>query len=54
MPGKRLFAALNETLQKEADITITSAAVIDAMNHDEIPEEVINLIGKLDDFRSTY
>lgn len=54
VPGKRVFAALNAALQSQADINVTSAAVIEEMTHDEVSAEIVELVEKLDQFRATY
>jgi energy-coupling factor transporter ATP-binding protein EcfA2 len=54
LPGKRVFAALNGRLQAKADVAVTSAAVIEQMKTDEIPDEIVSLVSNLDGFRTLY
>ena len=51
VPGKELLSQLNQRLQQECSVTITPAGIISAMQQDEVPDEISNLIGQLDQFR---
>lgn len=50
-PGKEVFAALNNELQKRAGIHLTSAQIIDAFEEKEVPEEMVEIIKNLEDLR---
>jgi hypothetical protein len=51
LPGKELLAALNRYLQEQYKVTLTPAAIIGAMQAEEVPEDMRNLIEELDHFR---
>lgn len=50
-PGKELLSQLNRRLQQECSVTITPTAIISAMEQDEVPDEISNLLNQLDLFR---
>ena len=51
VPGKEFLSALNVRLQKEYKITITPANIVNSIQQNEIPNELITLINEIDDFR---
>ena len=51
VPGKELIAALNRQLQDRYSVTVTSSAIVGAMRKDEIPQSMLSLLSRLDDFR---
>ena len=51
VPGKEILSQLNKHLQGRYKVTLTPASIIKAMLADEIPEEIVELIRKLEDFR---
>lgn len=50
VPGKLLLAKLNDVLQKECGVSITTSAVVSAMRAEEIPQEMVDLISELRSF----
>lgn len=50
VPGKALLAKLNDWLQKECGISLTTNAIVAAMTIHEIPEEMKMLMNELSEF----
>lgn len=50
VPGKALLAKLNEVLQQECGVSITTNVIVASMKSDEIPEEVQELVRSLEIF----
>lgn len=53
IPGKEALSFLNGHLQKVYGISITPTAIIDAMQGDEVPDEMMVLVQSLDKFSSS-
>lgn len=51
VPGKQIFSLLNAYLQENYQVTISAAAIIGSMSKDDIPTDMIDLIGKIDALR---
>ncbi|WP_420601853.1 ATP-dependent nuclease [Flagellimonas sp.] len=51
IPGKEMLSSLNSYLQDNYSITITHANIISSMSRKDIPEEIVELIAKIDQFR---
>lgn len=51
VPGKMILSALNKYLQENYNITLTAFVIIACCKKDEIPAEIVDLIGLIDDFR---
>jgi len=51
VPGKELLSSLNKRLQQDCSVTITPIGIINAMQQEEVPEEICSLIDELDSFR---
>ena len=51
LPGKEFLGTLNQYLQENYKITLTPASIISAMQVSEVPEEMHELIERLDKFR---
>lgn len=49
--GKEILTLLNRYLQEQYKITLTATAIINAMHPEEVPDDMRNLIVKLDNFR---
>lgn len=52
VPGKEVVAKLNEYLQDNYGITITARMIVDSFQINEIPDEMVELINKLEEFRN--
>nr|WP_324310501.1 AAA family ATPase [Geobacter sulfurreducens] len=52
VPGKEVLAALRDQLQKDYGITLTDARIINEFKKDEVPQDLADLIGKLEEYRS--
>lgn len=52
VPGKQVLSLLNKYLQEKYQITISPSIIIESFNRSEIPEEMVDLINKLDLLRS--
>ena len=52
VPGKETLAALNTYLQKGYGITISTSFIVDCFRKEEIPQEMIDLLRGIDDFRN--
>jgi hypothetical protein len=50
VPGKDLFAALNTFLMDHYDISLSHGAVVRLFRPDEIPDEMVNLVRRIDEF----
>lgn len=50
VPGKALLAKVNEFLQQECGVSITTNAIVSAMHKDEIPKEMAELVESLSRF----
>jgi energy-coupling factor transporter ATP-binding protein EcfA2 len=50
IPGKEAFSAVNRKLQSDFGVSVTPAAVIEAMRDDEIPQDVHQLVQAVRDF----
>ena len=50
VPGKEILALLNQELQSEFAVTITIGGVIGSFKPDEVPSEMVSLVGELDAF----
>lgn len=48
--GKEAMSRFNELLQDQFGVSLTTTAAIDAMRIEEIPEEVVEFIERLDTF----
>lgn len=53
VPGKVLLADLNRCLQRKHSVSLTVAAIMNAMRRNEIPRSMLSLLRKLDAFRRT-
>lgn len=53
IPGKEALSSLNENLQKKYGITITTTAIIDAMEATEIPDEMQQIVHEIATFCSS-
>lgn len=53
IPGKEGLTHVNQALQEDYGVSLTPAAIIDAMTDSEIPGEIKSLIERLDDFSKT-
>lgn len=51
VPGKDLLAALNRHLQETYSVTVTASTIVNAMNRDDVPESMLSLVSRLEDFR---
>lgn len=47
VPGKEALSALNRSLQEKHGVSVTSTSIIDAMQIDNVPKGIINLIEAL-------
>ncbi|MDP1678588.1 MAG: AAA family ATPase [Candidatus Nitrotoga sp.] len=52
VPGKELLSSLNEYLQEKYSVSLTHSLIINAMKKEEIPDEILMLLGKLESFRN--
>lgn len=50
VPGKEAISFLNQEFQKKLSISVTPTAIIDAMRHDEIPNQICELISAINQF----
>ena len=50
VPGKSVLSAVNKHLQENHGVSITPIAIIDAMDRSEVPEEIVLIVGSLDNF----
>ncbi len=49
--GKDFLASLNSYLQKEYKITITNSNIINSISNESVPNEMKDLINKIEQFR---
>jgi energy-coupling factor transporter ATP-binding protein EcfA2 len=52
VPGKKYLSAINREIQNEVNRTLTPSAILAAMHVDEIPRDMVSLIGALESFRT--
>ena len=52
VPGKELLSSINEYLQTEYSITLSHNVIITCMTIEEIPNDIVSLLGRLESFRS--
>jgi len=50
VPGKAMLARLNDFLQRECAVALTTSAIVSAMRSDEVPGEMVTLIAELRQF----
>lgn len=50
VPAKTALSAINQHLQTHCGVSVTTAGIINAVRVDEIPTEMRELLGKLDEF----
>ena len=50
IPGKDALSAINTRLQVAYNITVTANSIISAMEDEEVPEEMVQLLGMLCQF----
>ena len=53
VPGKDVLTALNRHLQKNHSVTLTPSTIVNAMGRNEIPDRMLSLLSRLDDFRKS-
>jgi energy-coupling factor transporter ATP-binding protein EcfA2 len=53
VPGKQVLARLNSALQKQFSVSLTTSAIVDALSADDIPDELRQLLVRLESFVST-
>lgn len=51
VPGKETLSILNAYLQKRYGITISASLIVDSFRNEEIPQEMVDLLNVIDDFR---
>ena len=51
VPGKDVLSAVRERFQTDYGITLTDIRIVDSFRPDEVPQDMIKLIRKLDEFR---
>lgn len=52
VPGKMLLSKINSYLQEKYHITISMSLLVDCFTKAEIPDEMVEIISKIEDFRS--
>ncbi|WP_256365906.1 ATP-dependent nuclease [Solimonas sp. K1W22B-7] len=52
VPGKEVLAQLRDRIQSRHGISLSDARIADAMNRSDIPSDLIDLLEKIDEFRS--
>lgn len=52
VPGKELLSMLNEYLQSNFSVSLTHSLIVNAMKPEEIPEDIVKLLEKLESFRT--
>jgi hypothetical protein len=52
VPGKELLSMLNEYLQSNYSVSITHSLIVNAMKPEEITEDIVKLLDKLETFRT--
>ncbi|CAM3182288.1 ATPase AAA-type core domain-containing protein [Sphingomonas antarctica] len=50
IPGKDALSEVNRVLQDKYNVNVTPNSIVDAMRRDEVPQEMVDLIEKLDLF----
>ena len=53
VPGKEALGAINKHAQEKYGVSITATAIIDAMQSNEIPKEMVELVDLLVRFSET-
>ena len=53
VPGKDAMSVFNEQLQDLYGVSVTATAVIDAMRTEEVPDEIVDLVEKLEKFSTS-
>lgn len=53
IPGKEAMSAVNQHLQQQYGVTVTATAIVDAMQVDEIPADMKQLIRNISQFASS-
>jgi hypothetical protein len=53
VPGKEALAFINKHLQESYGVSITPTAVVEAMYSEEMPQEMVTLIRRLEEFSAT-
>jgi hypothetical protein len=51
MPGKDFLSRINELLQNKYGINLSKANIISNFNKDDVPDEIVELIGRIEEFR---
>lgn len=51
VPGKTVLSLMRERIQATLGISITEANIVDSMHRDEIPNDLVQLLRKLDEYR---
>jgi hypothetical protein len=51
VPGKETLSVLNTYLQEKYGITVSRSLIVDCFRKEEIPQEMIDLLSAIDDFR---
>lgn len=51
VPGKTVLSLMRERIQTMLGISITQAQIVDAMHRDEIPNDLVQLLRELDEYR---
>ena len=51
VPGKKLLALLNQYLQSNYKIALSSQAIVTAFNQSDVPEEMVELLQNIERFR---
>ena len=51
IPGKELLSSLNEYLQEKYSVSLTHTLIVNTMKKEEIPSDIIKLLGELEKFR---
>ena len=53
VPGKQLLSSVRDRIQKEYGVTLTIQRIVTAFRREEIPEDLGELLEKLEEFRKT-
>lgn len=51
VPGKEVLANFRERIQKDLGVSLTDNRIIEAMRREEIPDDLLSLLGALEEFR---
>jgi len=54
VPGKEVLTKFRDEIQRTHGLSITDARIVEAMHKDEIPDDLISLLEKLDLYRKTH